>query len=327
MNTSRVILFLLFASCSGTRGLSVGGQGDSSSIDLVDANVSVERAEVGKPGSAGSSSFSPGQGGQGGSKSGSGTVPGQLLTMEQLFPVGIPGGRCGSCGTGQECCFPTGRCYDLAKPTDCPTPVTSPADQPQTCSANAQCGNGYVCAAPIGVGLICTAAGTCQLQGSCTYCTFPGECDGRPLVCGCDGKNYTQTEACRAKVRIAGGVPCGVRPENGPTACKDDSQCRQDERCCHLSGQCIDRSCATCCGVSPVPGTLPCESDKHCSLKESCFSDNGRCDGPGGCAPRVNSGCNNEIAEVCGCDGKSYLNRCSAQGAGVRIKAKGRCQN
>ena len=70
-------------------------------------------------------------------------------------------------------------------------------------------------------------------------------------------------------------------------------------------------------------------TDKRCGRDEYCEYERGMCvtepHGPGTCrlTPR---GCETIVRPVCGCDGKSYPNRCEAAAAGMSIAAEGLCR-
>jgi hypothetical protein len=142
-------------------------------------------------------------------------------------------------------------------------------------------------------GTPCDEGQFCQReQGDCSevaegVCTdISGVC--QPIVmevCGCDGRTYSN--ACFA---AAAGVTVD-RP-----------------------GPCVE---AVACG-----GTAgdTCEEGQYCRrLPGHCSEED-----PGVCrdVPRV---CPTNLAPVCGCDGTTYDNPCSAASAGVNIAAAGAC--
>lgn len=239
--------------------------------------------------------------------------------------------RCSAsvCAPGETCCLVDGRCFDPASES-CSLDVADGglSDAGAFCTTHADCDAREFCALDrIG----CLGAGRCVRLDSF-------DCGGGAPRCGCDGRTYGDIcEAMRAGVRVLSTPgPCGSdryppggREPDYPTVCgASDSWC-DGSSCCAITGLCLPFDCPECCFVPEGAGRYPCASDAYCAQfrSGSAFCDSDSCTGPGGCVPIPPvSSCEGVLDPVCGCDGRTYSNRCLSQAAGVRTAHAGPCE-
>lgn len=161
------------------------------------------------------------------------------------------------------------------------------------------------------------AAGTYCCNESCGICVAPGE--------GCIDLHCAPADA-------------GPIGDAGPGEVCGDDVCGVGTRCCPgCSGGSADGHCApvhqSCglltCDGGPAPrpcggfAGLTCTPDEYCDYPEEAMC--GAADGQGVCRPRPTT-CTDDCPGVCGCDGITHCNPCSANAAGASVLHDGACE-
>ena len=214
-------------------------------------------------------------------------------------------------------CAGEGTCAPLPNPTTCPKSLIA------VCGCNGKTYAGECEAHAAGENV--AASGACPTTTACkasTDCKAGQYCQFVAGMCGGEGKCVDKATGCQKDQKPY----CGCDGTTYPTDCSYVSagvSVKSKGPCCP-SGQVAtdtngDGWPDTCKAI-----TVACKTNTECKDTEFCSKAAGQCTAAGTCTPKPTL-CTAELAYVCGCNGSTYSNTCTANAAGQSIAASGKC--
>ena len=170
------------------------------------------------------------------------------------------------------------------------------------CTQDSDCGPGSHCKG-VDLGTNRSPRLGCPSASRPGFCQAnkPWACNSTVTICGCDGRTYAnECAASAAGVAISAWRACPRNPNTGELA--PDTRWQQVK-------------------TTTAPAGAACSSNNSCGADQYCVFPEGQCGGMGTCASRnvCWARVGEQLPQVCGCDGRTYANRCAAQAAGVSL--------
>jgi hypothetical protein len=150
---------------------------------------------------------------------------------------------------------------------------------------------------------------TCSCAGTNLVACTERACNVEPLSCDSAGTTLASGQSiydgCNTCTCFDGSMQCTLIDCAVP--CASAAECADDAYCALAEGSCVAGSGFEASGTNPAPGQAP----RPRPVEGTCQS-----------RPQ---GCTRESNPVCGCDGVTYGNPCTAAAAGINVAYAGVC--
>ena len=218
------------------------------------------------------------------------------------------------CSPAQPCALPNEFCTPRCPPP--PPPPTTTTLPGQMCQTDTDCDDGNPCTHDACVNGTCIHVCVCRTPAGVLAC-----CPGPSGLCPPPSTTTSTTipTACGTCFDTI-GMQCTAQVCSAAMPCDIPNEFCSPVRC---PAPCPSSTTTTTTTTLPPAS---CQADGDCGMDQFCECPVATCSKTGGTCVNEPQVCPEVFAPVCGCDGTTYSNDCSRQGAGACKLHDGACQ-